>query len=246
MIYKNFIICFSLMVFFFSCKNKNEPVVDVSNQEVNDLQENQFPVIVDTMQSVVSKQDNYKDVPDARYEPFYFGKLADSIIIGKSHRNFPLPPDIGGCEFEEFSNPYSDYFISFAKSLSDIHNLMEGDSSNSVEILVDNKSLVKECYPVFFTNTSEHIIILGDDLAGVDMVMQGLNEDGVWQNIQERFDVMCGNGISAMILPPSESVVLLAPIYKGPFITQLRLKWNDFYSKPFMGTVNKNQFVISN
>lgn len=240
--FKSFLFCLSLVVFTSSCKEG--VVVDAPEQSIKDVQENEFPVILDTMPNLVTKQYGYKDILDARYEPFYFGQLSDTIILGKSYRNFPLPPHLGGSDFDEFFNPYGDYFISFANNMSEINNILESDSSVLLEILVNNRSVVKECYPVYLKNKSKTPIILGDDLLGVEILMQARNEDGKWQDIEKRFNVMCGNGMSAIVLPPNECVVLLAPIYKGNFVTPLRMKCRDFYSKPFMGTINKSQFVI--
>ncbi len=44
------------------------------------------------------------------------------------------------------------------------------------------------------------------------------------------------------MLPPNEIVITLAPIFKGNYKTQIRLKYGKNYSKPFDGSIRYSQF----
>jgi hypothetical protein len=52
----------------------------------------------------------------------------------------------------------------------------------------------------------------------------------------------CGVGISSVILPPNECALTFAPIFKGNYKTQLRLKLGENYSNIFYSSINYRQF----
>ena len=79
------------------------------------------------------------------------------------------------------------------------------------------------------------------------MIQEAKDENGFWKPIEYVWPSWCGVSYNHNFLLPQEIIIAKILKYSGEFNTDLRLKLNIyghiFYSKPFSGWINKEQFI---
>ncbi len=95
-------------------------------------------------------------------------------------------------------------------------------------------------FPIFIKNISKDTINLGTD-GYFPILVEGKNKNGKWVEIN-KFPFYCGTGsYSAICLPPNEIIITSMFHYTGNYKTKLRLKFPDFVSREFDGSINEEQ-----
>ena len=116
---------------------------------------------------------------------------------------------------------------------------------------------------VYIANTTNKQMIFRTDLGNLEMVMQALDRQGNWRDIERVPYGSCGNEFYNVSLDANKFWVLTAPVYKGEFKTKLRISlkylpngkedgefidsYRDsdketIYSNTFDGSINPAQF----
>lgn len=108
-----------------------------------------------------------------------------------------------------------------------------------------NKKMVN-AYPVYIWNPTDKITSIPVQGAVTEAIQEAKDEQGNWRPIEFWVSGFCGNGYWDYILMPNYYVVIGILKYTGEFQTELRVKFRRgnqvFYSKPFKGSINKEQF----
>lgn len=175
----------------------------------------------------------------AHYWFHYIGHRKDSIyLLPMVYFQSPFPPPIDGTEqqTEPEKTPFSKYYIEWDEE----RNYQYGTETD-IEIRIDTKQKIADSYPVLLTNKGKDTCLIGygDYLP---MILEAKDIKGEWRPIQQRYFYMCGNGVGSILLPPGEIVLTLAPVFKGKYATQLRLKLGKNYSDAFPGKIHYTQF----
>lgn len=108
-------------------------------------------------------------------------------------------------------------------------------------------------YKVYIANTTGETIYFKAEDSRLEMVMEALNQDGKWENIEYLPESFCGHSPHILDLPANHHWELSVPQYEGAFKTQLRLKLvykvnfessetKIIYSNEFSGSINPAQF----
>ena len=110
-----------------------------------------------------------------------------------------------------------------------------------------------EGYKTYIVNSTGETVYFRAEDSRLEMIMEALNQDGKWQNIEYLPQSFCGNSLHILDLPPNHHWELSIPQYAGAFKTKLRIKLVykvDFessktaiiYSNEFSGSINPAQF----
>ncbi len=105
-------------------------------------------------------------------------------------------------------------------------------------------------YPVYVVNESNasRYFTLKDDY--VLALQEALHPNGNWYPIEKRGPDGCWNGSWSIYVEPKEFLVFLVNKYNGNFKTKIRVRLNIgrsiYYSDPFDGYINMEQFFLRN
>ena len=177
------------------------------------------------------------------HNPLYFGKFSDTVLVKPVYGRFFAPPILEGntqkaIEIEK--GIYDEYFLDWMDS----RDYTRTDSAE-LKILIDTTQFIsndgKKAYPVMIENLHSDTIYIGYGRY-IPIVAEALNAQGKWQQIEERFIYMCGNGVESIILPPKQIVVTSQLVYTGEFDTKIRIKLGSCYSNEYWGSINFSQF----
>lgn len=233
-----FILTLSIIIIAISCNRK-------TNKDIDEVDIFQFPKITDrfkndTLELTSEIWLNYGD-----HNPYYFGKLIDSISIERYLRPMMPPPpppgtDISEWDFEPKKRKFNEYFLDWM----DNRKFKRRDSAD-LFIKVDTTQIInndgRKAFPVLIQNITTDTIYIGYG-DQIPIITEAKSKNGEWKPIEEQFVYGCGNGLHSIILPPNELVITSELIYSGNFKTILRLKMGNNYSEEFIGTINESQF----
>ncbi len=104
------------------------------------------------------------------------------------------------------------------------------------------KDIHYRSYPVVIENKSDSLYKIGFG-QNVRIILEALDADNTWKPIEIPYMYRCGTGLTDLYLQGHQIACVLIPIYYGDFRTQLRLKLNNHFSKPFSASINKKQFT---
>lgn len=235
---KNILKLISIIILFGSCLN-------------NTTKDKIFPVLVDTIgitKIVRFELDQMSDrVTTANYLIYFIGKPQDTIYL-RQYLDFtipPLPPIFRNPSKKsiepkaiETKKPYQEYYIEWTEK-----NNYKYVEKSEVEIDIDTLNTIYNFYPVLITNKSSDTITIGYG-ERIPLILEAKDIKNKWRPIQKPHIYGCANGVGSIFLPSKESVLTLAPIFKGNFKTKLRLTIGKNHSKEFNGFIEKQQFEI--
>jgi len=234
----NFILTLSVLVIAISCNR-------TTNKDLDEAETFQFPQITDRYKNDTLELTSVIWVNYGDHNPYYFGKLTDSISIERYLRPMmptPLPPgaDTSEWDFEPKKGKFDEYFLDWM----DNREFKRKDSVN-LFIKVDTTQIInndgRKAFPVLIQNITTDTIYVGYGNQ-VPIITEAKSKNGEWKPIEEQYTYMCGNGLHSIILPPNEFVLTSELIYSGNFKTKLRIKMGNNYSEEFNGTINESQF----
>jgi hypothetical protein len=219
--------------------------------------ENTFPVIIDTIgvNNLYWYGDDYilQKTLTANYLIHFMGKIRDTIFIGPYiDLTPPPPPPPQGLIIEpHILSPYAEYdSIKFEKKLQYISSFYQdwdynfNDAGRSrIKIVVNSKVKIGKFYPVLITNNYCDTIRISFG-ERIFMIMEAQDPLGNWRPIQKEYRIFCGTGVGALVLAVDESVLTLAPIYRGDYKTKLRLTLGKNHSNEFEGLIDREQFLM--
>lgn len=145
------------------------------------------------------------------------------------------------------------------KSASELLKGVELNPNDSIFIVIDTAKVIPfaknyKGHSLYIINTSNKEIEFDAQDSRLYAVMQALNKDGKWQDIEYLPSSWCGNSYHTMTLEPNYVWHFSIPIYQGNFQTLLRLKLTSkdnyedenksvtHYSHSFSGSINLSQF----
>lgn len=115
------------------------------------------------------------------------------------------------------------------------------------EIYRNLDSVFIKAYPVYLVNNSDSSTLISNIDNRLTMIQEAKDKTGKWRPI-EYWQCGCQYSTETIILKPNFLISTKIYIYKGSFKTELRLKIKNgtriLYSKPFIGTININQFNL--
>ncbi|MDR7129792.1 hypothetical protein J2X69_002138 [Algoriphagus sp. 4150] len=204
-----------------------------------------FPVLLDTTNSDgfnLSKEIEYSTwLTTAHYGIYHIGLIRDTLYLNPFIGS-PLPPIPEGGNQQDDTNyemaalPFEKYYIDW---LEEVDYTYAEDAE--IQIRIDNSKSIYNAYPVWLTNLDTDTTLIGYG-RHLPLFMEAIDSIGNWKPIQEPFVYFCGVGLNSIFLPPNESVLTLAPIFKGNFKTKLRVSLGDNHSEEFEGYINYRQF----
>ncbi len=208
--------------------------------DIKDKTQNSFvkvvnSVVIDTFGIENFRLYEYLEQPSwlstAHYEPYYIGKVSDTLYI---HPLFSYQQESYSLDGNERQR--SDYFVGWLENKE--YKYAEQAKLN---IYVDTTNLNASTCHVIVTNIDSDTVTIGLG-RHLELILEAKDSLDNWRPIQERFRYFCGTGLKTIILPPSECVVSLAPVYSGNYQTVMRLKMGENYSNSFRGRMNYGQF----
>ncbi len=233
------LIFFIVTILLSSCQlDKQKPDKQKKVEERKNLKP--FPKILDTIGIGkflhFDENTNYTWLTTSDYNFFFIGKVRDTIFSYPITKLF-LPPEIKKSKSQtKYENLFKKYYVDWEDNRE--YKYCE---QTEVEIQVDTTSISTDFYPTLLINKDKDTILIGSG-NHIRIIMEAIDTTGNWKPIQKRFIYMCGVGISSVVLPPNECVLTFAPIFKGNYKTQLRLRLGENYSNTFYGSINYRQF----
>lgn len=102
-------------------------------------------------------------------------------------------------------------------------------------------------FPVVVVNVGDRERAFFSDSAAIRLFHEAKNEHGEWQTLSGDPNTYCGVGHETLRLNPGERWILVAPLYRGGMVTQLRFRLEPdvgapIYSKPYVEKVDPAQF----
>jgi len=234
----NFILTLLVLVITISCNR-------TTNKDINEVETFKFPKITDrfkndTLELTSEIWLNYGD-----HNPYYFGKLTDSISLERYLRPMMPPPPPPGADttqwdFKPKKGKFDEYFLDWMDNRE-----FERRDSTELFIEIDTTQIInndgRKAFPVLIQNKSIDTIYIGYG-SQIPIITEAKTKNKQWKPIEERYVYMCGNGLHSIILPPNEVVLTSELIYSGNFKTKLRIKMGNNYSEEFNGAINESQF----
>jgi hypothetical protein len=233
----NFIYALSVLVIS-SCGQSTD-------KDVDEVENFQFPRITDVLNNDTLELTSKVWLNHGNHEPYYFGKLTDSISIERYLRPMIPPPPPPGIDTSEWDlKPRKGKFDSYFLDWMDDRSYKYIDSAK-LSIKIDTSQIINndfdKAFPVLIQNTSIDTICIG--LGGhISIIAEAKDENGQWKPIERGHAVGCSTGVHTIILPPNQYVLTSQLVYSGNFKTKLRIKMGNNYSEEFNGTINKSQF----
>jgi hypothetical protein len=231
------------MKIFGVCKQISYLVLSVlvccNDKKINQYESTQlnYPVILDACH-LASIDRNEVNMQSGYYYPLYIGEITDTIAINKLK--------------------YS--VTHFMSDYRDGRDYSYPEDSSVLKIFIDTtrficyteKSYGKDTfslkyyngYPLILLNNSSDTVRVASG-PFIPAKLEALTPEGKWQAIEQELIPMDENGLNRLFLPPRYTVICAIPVYKGDFDTKLRLKFRNFTSAPFSGSINITQLDIN-
>lgn len=258
----------SYFLLIYGCANHSS---SESHQTIQVEDSTHFPIIIDTYGFLHTKSSNssYNWMKTASYHPLYFGLLDDSIEVNYYVSPFFEPPtniysqepvnlDLVNQYYDSMSSTmlYSSYFtrheLEFLglETYDSVELQILIDTTQTIVNLFTNKesiqfydsTIIFPAFPVLILNNSPEPIAVGYG-RHIPLIMEAKNSQGEWKPIEGKYYYQCGMGLPLILLPSQEVILTSAPIFSGPFETDLRLKLGNSYSQTFQVSINQNQFI---
>ncbi len=236
------ILCLSAL-FFIGCQPNSSRTESLSTKDST----LPFPVVIPTITKDYYRfflgNDSSTTMTQAAFLVYYIGPYKDTLRISNELEGIMPPIPIyhknGKMTFKEFEyepNPYYDYQSDYYYSSED---------SFKISVQIDTSKANSIYYPVLLSNNGTDTIHFSRGFY-IDVCMEAKDSKGAWHPIQSPHWYGCGTGLPIINLPPKTCLLTLAPIFKGNYKTQLRLRLGKNYSKPWFGRIHYGQFKRNN
>lgn len=202
----------------------------------------------------------------ANYPPLYFGNWADTIYVNYEIPRYssPPPPPVIITSGDTLYKNENDFYFGTHKDnyekYSDYYQVIPLDDFTSwdsavLEITIDTNAIIRNidykkfqdntfsfyAFPLIISNKTDKSVAIGYG-SHLALILEAIDENGEWKPIEKRYTYMCGTGLPTIVLPSNEIVLTSVQIYKGEYLTDLRLKIGNNYSSTFKGYINLKQF----
>lgn len=164
---------------------------------------------------------------NANYYPYYIGPENDTVVPDRCRAHYDDSTKWG------LNKRYEKYNTTREQSPS--------RRAPPVSIRIDTMHKMRNGFPVIVKNEGKDTIQIGYSQY-IPLLLEAKDSAGTWRPIEKHFNVVCGTGMRNWILPPGEIALTFAPVTRGSFKTELRLRFEDHYSEPFRGSINYRQF----
>lgn len=223
-----------------------------------------FPVIVDSLLNDDGTPTELYSIEEYNH-PYYFGKLLDTIKVGRQIIRIPPPPpppfqnsythEKWSADSLEYTKKGLEYWkvqkqIALNKSRFEQYTVswnkkgtIINEDSIKVCFRIDTTQRINKgrelAFPVLIQNTSIDTIEIGKD-DELYITLEAQTKSGKWVELKKRtrFGFSCGI-LPRIVLPPKEYVLTSQMMCLGGFKTKLRLKMYDNYSEEFWGMVDE-------
>ncbi|MCB9224978.1 MAG: hypothetical protein H6582_12410 [Crocinitomicaceae bacterium] len=122
------------------------------------------------------------------------------------------------------------------------------DYSQDIPVPIWNKETTLNCFPVFVVNETKHTKAFHGKDSYLFCTQEAKMKYNFYPVSHVPFD-FCGHGHYLVPVLPQQYMLFLLPKYEGNMKTEMRitLQMNGilYRSKPFMGTVDSTQFLLS-
>lgn len=167
---------------------------------------------------------------NASYYPYYIGPENDTVVPDRCRAHYNDSTKRG-------LNKRYEKYVTKREQLP----LRPGQETPPVSIRIDTLHKMRNGFPVIVKNEGKDTIQIGYD-EYIPLLLEAKDSAGVWHPIEKHISGFCGFGMRFWILPPGEIALTFAPVTRGSFKTELRLRFEDHYSEPFRGSINYRQF----
>ncbi len=204
-----------------------------------------FPILIDSTKSdgldLSEAYENATWLTTSQYGIYYIGLKSDTLFLNPFIGS-PVPPILEDTNqqnviaYRTEASHFKKYYIDWLEEVDYPYA-----EESEIQIRVDSSKSIYNALPVWLTNLDVDTVLIGYG-THIPLVLEAMDSIGTWIPIQEPFVYFCGVGVNSIFLPPNESVITFAPIFKGDFKTKLRLALGAHHSDPFDGFINYRQF----
>lgn len=229
--FKKIIVLWFVILTIYSCE-RNESVMD----------EFEFPILTNSNFIKGDSSIKHNEEYISGTFPIFYGKYS-------FRRNIDI------ANWRADTTYQSDFYRGFGSD-SNINRLDESgfelyvDYDQTFYFKTRNHRIAMEYYPVYIVNsTNNDKVFYGKD-SYIFGIQEGVDKRNwpYWKPIEARGFDFCGNGSWKLVVHPNEFILVLMQKYEGDFETDLRVRIknsdNILVSKPFKGTINRNQFRV--
>ncbi|EDP95573.1 hypothetical protein U8527_05985 [Kordia algicida OT-1] len=226
-----------------SCLSTDKEIIPVVKKE-----KRLFPVLIDTL----AEQAEYLETKirlKANYKPITFKKITDTIFV-----NHDIYESLTGKMSE---TEYQNYMRYHRTNI--IADNVTKPTANTIKIFVDTTAIISKiyfnrhakklilhkAYATYVVNTSvKDTVVLGLN-SKMDMLLEALNKENEWKQIEGIQFIACATGRTLFVLPEKDTLITETTIFKGNFKTKLCLKLGSAYSNQFEGFIHETQLLDS-
>ena len=220
-----------------------------------------FSTNIEIEQGLVKKlMKNIKEKDLQVSEILYIGKEKNRVKIDKPIFEFVVPNSIKNYDSLFQTESYKNYNFFSKKYKVDINKkleiinskntLLEFDENKGIYLGVNeydknsneySEKIFYSSFPIFFKNISRDTLDVQSVNGYLFISLEAKDRKGNWKPINEK-PFVCGTGItSKIVLPPNEIIITSMFHYTGNYKTKFRLKFSDFVSREFDGSINEEQ-----
>jgi len=222
----------------------------ISCEKENQTFSRNIKIVQDSVRSLKIKNIKEKDYVSSNL--MYIGKIKDSVEL-LNNLFLPPPPEPLASSIEDlYSKNYRlkkekkwkeirKYFKNYNKfSLINKDKIELEFKENDTIIGFDDIDLdYYKSFPIFIKNISKDTMSLGTE-GYFPVILEAKNREGKWFEIN-KLPRICGSFSNVVCLPPNEIIITSMFHYTGNYKTKFRLKFSDFVSREFDGSINEEQ-----
>lgn len=182
----------------------------------------------------------------SHFQILKIGKVQDTVVIDKIINDITPQPRLPGQDSSEYESllwqqkelaPMAEYFLEWDES----HTYKFWNYSK-MEINVDTSLKYGNSYMLKIDNPSIDTVVAGYGNV-LPIAVEARDSSGNWREIEKVLKHNCGVGISSFILPPDESIITMAPVFDGDYITDIRYRYGENVSNSYKAKIKYRQFL---
>lgn len=193
-------------------------------------------------------------------EILYIGKEKNKIKIDKPIFELVVPNSIRNNDSLYKTENYRNYKFFSEKYKVDINKKLKTINSKNASLEFDESKgiycgvneyekesfkysgkIYYSSFPIFIKNISKDTLDIQSVNGYLFIGLEAKDRKGNWKPINQK-PFVCGTGVtSKIVLPPNEIIITSMFHYTGNYKTKLRLKYLDFVSREYDGSINEEQ-----